>query len=93
MLKLNISDLITLHEGMYLEKKIYYIVKYDKLYTPEVYIYDRYQLNTLLRNRNNISLSEYKTYFSITYITKTKFTDSNFEPTYKTKARKIEYKY
>lgn len=89
MLKLNISDVITLHEGMYLGKKIYYLVKYDKLHTPEVHIYDLEKLNSLFRNRNNINLSEYKTYFSITYITKTTFSNKDFEPTYKTKARRI----
>ena len=93
MLKINVSDVITLHEGNYNGEEIYYIVKYGSTYTPEVYIYDREKLNTLLRNRNNISLSEYKTYFSITYIKKTKFSDKNFEPTYKTKARRIETLY
>lgn len=93
MLRLNVSDIITLHEGMYLEKKIYYLVKYDKLYTPEVYIYDREKLDILLRGRNSISISEYNTYLGITKICITKFTDSNFEPTYKTKARRIETLY
>lgn len=93
MLKLNVSDVITLHEGYFKGNKIYYIVKYDKLYTPEVYIYDREKLDILLRGRNNISISEYNTYLGITKICITKFTDSNFEPTYKTKARRIEYEY
>ena len=91
MLKLNVSDVITLYEGHYKGKKIYYIVKYDKLYIPEVHIYDLEKLNSLFRNRNNIRLSEYKTYFSIAYITKTKFSNKNFEPTYKSKARRVEY--
>lgn len=93
MLRINVSDLITLHEGNYKEKKIYYIVIYNSVSIPEVYIYDREKLDTLLRGRNNISISEYNTYLGISKICITKFTDSNFEPTYKTKARRIEYKY
>lgn len=93
MLKINVSDVITLHEGNYNGEEIYYIVKYGSTYTPEVYIYDREKLDTLLRGRNNISISEYNTYLGISKICITKFTDSNFEPTYKTKARRIEYKY
>lgn len=91
MLKLNIADMITLHEGHYNGKKIYYIVIYNSLSIPEVYIYDREKLDLLLRGRSNISLSEYQTYFSITYIKKTKFSDRNFEPTYKSKARRVDY--
>lgn len=93
MLKLNIADMITLHEGNYNGKKIYYIVVYNSLSIPEVYIYDREKLDLLLRGRSNISLSEYQTYSSITYIKKTKFSDRNFEPTYKSGARRVDYYY
>lgn len=93
MLKLNVSDVITLHEGNYKKEKIYYIVKYGSTYTPEVYIYDRGKLDLLLRNRTEITNSEYITYLGITMICKTRLSDRNFEPTYKTKARRIEYKY
>ena len=41
MLKLDIIDVITLHEGHYKGEEIYYIVKYGSTYTPEVYIYDK----------------------------------------------------
>ena len=91
MLRLNIADMITLHEGHYKGEEIYYIVKYGNTYTPEVYIYDKKKLDMLLRSRSNISLSEYKTYFSIAYIAKIKFSNRNFEPTYKCKARRVEY--
>ena len=93
MLKLNVSDVITLHEGNYNGEEIYYIVKYGSTYTPEVYIYDKGKLNLLLRNRTEITNSEYITYLGITMICKTRLSDRNFEPTYKTKARRIEYKY
>ena len=93
MLKLNITDVITLHEGNYKKEKIYYIVKYSGTYTPEVYIYDKGKLDLLLRNRTEITNSEYITYLGITMICKTRLSDRNFEPTYKTKARRIEYKY
>jgi len=91
MLKLNISDVITLHEGNYKGKKIYYIVIYNSLSIPEVYIYDREKLDLLLRDRNNISISEYNTYINICKICITTFYNKDFEPTYKTKARRIEY--
>ncbi len=93
MLRLNITDVITLHEGNYNGEEIYYIVKYGSTYTPEVYIYDKQKLDMLLRGRTNISIAEYNTYLGITKICITKFTDSNFEPTYKTKARRIETLY
>lgn len=93
MLKVNLSDVITLHDGNYNGEEIYYIVKYGNTYTPEVYIYNKQKLDILLRGRTNISIAEYNTYIGITKICITKFTDSNFEPTYKTKARRIEYKY
>ena len=93
MLEINVSDVITLHEGIYKKEKIYYIVKYGSTYTPEVYIYDRGKLDLLLRNRTEINNSEYITYLGITMICKTRLSDRNFEPTYKTKARRIEYKY
>ena len=89
MLKINISDVITLHEGHYKGKKIYYIVIYNSLSIPEVYIHDREKLDLLLRGRSDISVSEYTNYLSITKICITKFSDKNFEPTYKTKARRI----
>ena len=93
MLKVNLSDVITLHDGNYNGEEIYYIVKYGNTYTPEVYIYNKQKLDMLLRGRTNISIAEYNTYIGITKICITKFTDSNFEPTYKTKARRIEYMY
>ena len=93
MLKINVSDVFTLHEGNYKGEEIYYIVKYGSTYTPEVYIYDKQKLDMLLRGRTNISIEEYNTYIGITKICITKFTDSNFEPTYKTKARRIETLY
>ena len=93
MLRLNVTDVITLHEGNYNGEEIYYIVKYGSTYTPEVYIYDKQKLDMLLRGRTNISIAEYNTYIGITKICITKFTDSNFEPTYKTKARRIETLY
>ena len=93
MLKINVSDVFTLHEGNYNGEEIYYIVKYGSTYTPEVYIYDKQKLDMLLRGRTNISIAEYSTYIGITKICITKFTDSNFEPTYKTKARRIETLY
>lgn len=93
MLKINVSDVFTLHEGNYNGEEIYYIVKYGSTYTPEVYIYDKQKLDMLLRGRTNISIAEYNTYLGITKICITKFTDSNFEPTYKTKARRIETLY
>ena len=93
MLKINVSDVFTLHEGNYNGEEIYYIVKYGSTYTPEVYIYDKQKLDMLLRGRTNISIAEYNTYIGITKICITKFTDSNFEPTYKTKARRIETLY
>ena len=93
MLRINVNDVITLHEGTYKKEKIYYIVKYGSTYTPEVYIYDRGKLDLLLRNRTEINNSEYITYLGITMICKTRLSDRNFEPTYKTKARRIEYKY
>ena len=93
MLRINVSDVITLHEGIYKKEKIYYIVKYGSTYTPEVYIYDKGKLDLLLRNRTEITNSEYITYLGITMICKTRLSDRNFEPTYKTKARRIEYKY
>ena len=91
MLKINVSDIITLHEGNYNGKKIYYIVIYNSLSIPEVYIHDREKLDLLLRGRSDISISEYSNYLSITMICKTKFSDRKFEPTYKTKARRVEY--
>ena len=91
MLKLNITDVITLHKGHYKGKKIYYIVIYNSLAFPEVHIYNMEKLNLLLRDRNNISLSEYNTYFSMTRVCITKFSDKDFEPTYKTRARRIDY--
>ena len=93
MLKLDIIDVITLHEGHYKGEEIYYIVKYSSTYTPEVYIYNKQKLDMLIRGRTNISIAEYNTYIGITKICITKFTDSNFETKYKTKARRIEYKY
>ena len=93
MLRINVSDVITLHEGTYKKEKIYYIVKYGSTYTPEVYIYDRGKLDLLLRNRTEINNSEYITYLGITMICKTRLSDRNFEPTYKTKARRIETLY
>ena len=93
MLKLNVIDVITLHEGIYKKEKIYYIVKYGNTYTPEVYIYDRGKLDLLLRNRTEINNSEYITYLGITMICKTRLSDRNFEPTYKTKARRIDNMY
>ena len=93
MLKINVSDVFTLHEGNYKGEEIYYIVKYGSTYTPEVYIYDKQKLDMLLRGRTNISIAEYNTYIGITKICITKFTDPNFEPTYKTKARRIETLY
>ena len=93
MLRLNVTDVITLHEGNYNGEEIYYIVKYGSTYTPEVYIYNKQKLDMLLRGRTNIRIAEYNTYIGITKICITKFTDSNFETKYKTKARRIEYKY
>ena len=93
MLRLNVTDVITLHEGNYNGEEIYYIVKYGSTYTPEVYIYNKQKLDMLIRGRTNISIAEYNTYIGITKICITKFTDSNFETKYKTKARRIEYKY
>ena len=93
MLKINVSDVFTLHEGNYKGEEIYYIVKYGSTYTPEVYIYNKQKLDMLIRGRTNISIAEYNTYIGITKICITKFTDSNFETKYKTKARRIEYKY
>ena len=93
MLRLNITDVITLHEGNYKKEKIYYIVKYSGTYTPEVYIYDKEKLDILLRGRTDISISEHNNYLSMTKICITKFSDRNFEPTYKTKARRIENMY
>ena len=89
MLKLNVSDLITLHEGNYNGEKIYYIVKYGSTCTPEVHVYNKKKLDLLLRSRNNISLSEYHTYINICKIGITTFYNKDFEPTYKTKARRI----
>jgi hypothetical protein len=91
MLKLNISDVITLYEGHYKGKKIYYRVIYNSLSIPEVYIHDKEKLDLLLRGRSDISISEYNTYISVTMICKTKLSDWRFDPTYKTKARRIEY--
>ena len=91
MLRINVNDVITLHEGDYKGKKIYYIVIYNSLSIPEVYIHDREKLDLLLRGRSDISISQYNTYLGITMICKTKFSDKNFQPTYKTKARRIEY--
>ena len=93
MLKINVSDVFTLHKGNYKGEKIYYIVKYGSTYTPEVYIYDQQKFDMLLRGRTDISISEYNTYLLIAKICITKFSDKNFEPTYKTKARRIEYTY
>lgn len=93
MLEINVSDVITLHEGIYKKEKIYYIVKYGSTYTPEVYIYNKQKLDILLRNRTEINNSEYITYLGITMICKTRLSDRNFEPTYKTKARRIENMY
>ena len=36
MLRLNVTDVITLHEGNYNGEEIYYIVKYGSTDTPEV---------------------------------------------------------
>lgn len=91
MLRLNIADMITLHEGHYKGEEIYYIVKYGSTYTPEVYIHNKEKLDLLLRGRSDISISEYNTYISVTMICKTKLSDWRFEPTYKCKARKINY--
>ena len=91
MLRLNIADMITLHEGHYKGEEIYYIVKYNSLSIPEVYIYDKKKLDMLLRNRTEINSSEYNLYLSITMICKTRLSDWRFEPTYKCKARKINY--
>ena len=93
MLRINVSDVITLHEGIYKKEKIYYIVKYGSTYTPEVYIYDKGKLDLLLRNRTEITNSEYIIYLGITMICKTRLSDRNFEPTYKTKARRIDNMY
>lgn len=91
MLRINVNDVITLHEGDYKGKKIYYIVIYNSLSIPEVYIYDKKKLDMLLRNRTEINSSEYSLYLSITMICKTRLSDWRFEPTYKCKARKIDY--
>ena len=93
MLKLDIIDVITLHEGHYKGEEIYYIVKYGSTYTPEVYIYDKKKLDMLLRNRTEINSSEYSLYLSTAMICKTKLSDRSFEPTYKCKARRINYYY
>lgn len=93
MLKLNVSDLITLHEGNYNGEEIYYIVKYGSTCTPEVHVYNKKKLDLLLRNRTEINSSEYNLYLSIAMICKTRLSDRSFEPTYKTKARRIEYPY
>lgn len=93
MLKINVRDIITLHEGNYNRKKIYYIVKYGTTYTPEVYVYDKEKFDLLLRGRSDISMNEYNTYLSICKICITTFSDRNFEPTYKTKARHVNYYY
>lgn len=93
MLRLNITDMITLHEGHYKGEEIYYIVKYNSLSIPEVYIYDKKKLDMLLRNRTEINSSEYNLYLSTAMICNTKLSDWRFEPTYKCKARKIDYYY
>lgn len=93
MLRLNITDMITLHEGHYKGEEIYYIVKYGSTYTPEVHVYNKKKLDLLLRNRSNISIAEYNTYIDICKICITKLNNKHFEPTYKCKARRIDYYY
>ena len=89
-IKIKVEDTITLFNGKFKDEPIYYMVTYDNG-SPKVLIIDKKKFDLLLRKRETISFSEKKFYFKCCEICVTTFSDRNFEPQQKTKARHISY--
>lgn len=89
-MKIKLEDTITLFDGKFKDKHIYYMVTYNNG-SPKVLIIDKKKFDLLLRKRETISFSEKSFYFKCCEICVTTFSDRNFEPQQKTKARHISY--
>lgn len=90
-MKIKIESEIAFYSGKYQSKEIYYQVKYDGEISPKVLIIDKFKLDMLLRERDKISISEYNNYIKYCSVKTTTLHDCKFEPTYKTKARRINF--
>ena len=89
-IKIQIQETITLFDGKFYGKPIYYMVTYSNC-LPQITIFDKAKFDILLRKRETISFSEKNFYFKCCEICVTTFSDRNFEPQQKTKARHISY--
>ena len=91
-MKIHIQETITLFDGKFHGEPIYYMVTYSNC-SPQVTIFDKAKFDILLRKRETISISERNTYFKCCQIASTTFSNKDFEPQQKTKARRIDYLY
>ena len=89
-MKIKLEDTITLFDGKFKDKPIYYMVTYNNG-SPKVLIIDKKKFDLLLRKRETISFSEKSFYLKCCEICVTTFSDRNFEPQQKTKARHVSY--
>lgn len=89
-IKIKVEDTITLFNGKFKDQAIYYMVTYDNG-SPKVSIIDKNKFDLLLRKRETISFSEKSFYLKCCEICVTTFSDRNFEPQQKTKARHVSY--
>lgn len=89
-MKIKIKDEITLFNGKFKGEPIYYMVTYNNC-SPRVIILNKNKFDLLLRKRETISFSEKSFYFKCCEICVTTFSDQNFEPQQKTKARHVNY--
>lgn len=91
-MEIQIQETITLFNGKFHGKPIYYMVTYSNC-SPQITIFDKAKFDILLRKRETISFSEKNTYFQSCKISVTTFENRFFEPQQKTKARRIDYPY
>ena len=75
-MRIEIKDEITLFNGTFQGEPIYYMVAYNNC-SPRVIILNKNKFDLLLRKRETICV--------------TTFSDRNFEPQQKTKARHVNY--
>ena len=89
-MKIKIKDEITLFDGKFKDKPIYYMVTYNNS-SPRVIILNKNKFDLLLRKRETINFSEKSFYLKCCEICVTTFSDRNFEPQQKTNARHVSY--
>lgn len=89
-MKIKVKDTITLFNGKFQDKPIYYMVTYNNG-SPKILIIDKKKFDLLLRKRETINFSEKSFYLKCCEICVTTFSNKDFEPQQKTKARHINY--